>query len=261
MTVRSLLVSGTAAIVHSAGRGAVVAAVVSVSSPAAAQFPSTINPRQLLEMDPPALIRLVNESRPAPVSAVVRAHVLAGLPKKGQVENLDESERRKLAGIAPVLEAAQRGSVYAVKIIDVPHAFVGLHERAVVLITRSALRVLSEKELRAALAHETAHEYVHDEYARATAEDRRSRVQDLELVCDMLAVLTLRAIRQEARSLPAAIEKLEWFNRVLFGYEVDPAHPSVMLRRTVTLALDKKISRAREAGEWPGSPSTPPDRR
>ena len=194
-------------------------------------------------MDPLALARLVDESRPTPVSAAVRAQVLAELPTKGQVRNLDDGERRKLAELAAVLEVAQRESVYAIKVIDVPHAFVGLHERTVVLITRSALRVMSADELRGALAHETAHEYVQDEYKRALAEDRRSRLQDLELVCDILAVMTLRAIGQEARSLPAAIEKLQRFNRFHFGYEVDPDYPDVMLRRSIVLAVEKKISR------------------
>jgi Peptidase family M48 len=194
-------------------------------------------------MDPLALARLVDESRPTPVSAAFKAQVLAALPKNGQVEDLDDRERRKLAGLAPVLEAAQRGSVYAIMIIDVPHAFVGLHERTVVLISRSALRFLSEDELRGALAHETAHEYVNDEYKRARAEDRRSRLQDLELVCDIIAVMTLRAIGQEARSLPAAIEKLQRFNWFHFGHEVDPDYPDVTLRRSIVLAVDKKISR------------------
>ena len=194
-------------------------------------------------MDPLALARLVDESRPTPVSAAFKAQVLAGLPTQGVVRDLDDSERRKLAGLAPVLEVAQRGSVYAIMVIDVPHAFVGLHERTVVLITRSALRVMSADELRGVLAHETAHEYVEDQYKRALAEDRRSRLQDLELVCDMIAVMTLRAIGQEARSLPAAIEKLQRFNWFHFGYEEDPNYPDVMLRRSIVLAVEKKISR------------------
>jgi hypothetical protein len=101
---------------------------------------------------------------------------------------------------------------------------------------------LSEDELRGALAHETAHEYVQDEYMRALAEDRRSRLQDLELVCDIIAVMTLRAIGQEAQSLAAAAEKLQRFNRFHFGYEADPDYPNVMLRRSVVLAVEKKIS-------------------
>jgi hypothetical protein len=43
--------------------------------------------------------------------------------------------QRKLAGLAPLLQAAQRESVYAIKVIDVPQAFVGLHARTVILIS------------------------------------------------------------------------------------------------------------------------------
>jgi hypothetical protein len=200
---------------------------------------------ELLEMDPLALARFLDESRPVPIPEAVRVQVLAGLPGKGVVENLDDGERRKLAGLAPVLEAAQRGSVYVIKVIDVPHAFVGLYERAVILITQPALRVMSEGELRAVVAHEAAHEYVHAEYERAMAGGRRGRLQELELVCDIIAVMTLRAIGQEARSLPAGLEKMLRFNHFHFGYEVDhPEYPSPLLRRSTILALEERLVRA-----------------
>jgi Zn-dependent protease with chaperone function len=67
-----------------------------------------------------------------------------------------------------VLEAAQRASVYAVMVIDEPQARVGLNARTVVL-SRPALTLMSEEELQAVVAHETAHEYVHAEYERAMA--------------------------------------------------------------------------------------------
>ena len=66
------------------------------------------------------------------------------------------------------------------------------------LISLPALRLVSEDQLRAVVAHEAAHEYVHAEYERATAAGRRDQLQDLELVCDIIAVLTLNAIGQEA---------------------------------------------------------------
>jgi Peptidase family M48 len=213
--------------------------------PAAAQLLSTVSSGQLLGMDPVALGRLVDESRPAPLSSAVRAQVLAGLPSKGVVENLDDGARRKLAGLGPVLEAAQRGSVYSVKVIDVPHAFVGLFERSVILITRPALGLLSEDELRAVVAHETAHEYVHAEFERAMAEGRRGRLQDLELVCDIVAVVTLRALGQKAWSLATGIEKLLRFNHFRFGSEIDhPEYPSPLLRRSTMLALEESLLRA-----------------
>ena len=68
-------------------------------------------------------------------------------------------------------------------------------------------------------------------------------LQDLELVCDIIAVMTLHAIGQEAWSLVAGIEKLLRFDRFHFGREMDyPDYPSPLLRRSVALALEKRIS-------------------
>ena len=244
MTIHSLHRSGTAAIVAPARCGALAVAFALAGSSPVAQSLSPSRSGELLAMDPLALVRLLNESRPTPVPAAFRAQVLAGLPKQGEVQDLDEDERRKLAALAPVLEAAQRESVYAIKVIDVPHAFVGLHARTVVLISRPALRLLSGDELRALAAHETAHEYVHAEYERATAEGRSGRLQDLELVCDIIAVVTLHAIGQDARSLASAVERILRFNHFQFGSEMDdPQYPSPLLRRSVALELEKRISR------------------
>jgi hypothetical protein len=208
-------------------------------------LPSGIRSSELVARDPQALVRLLDESRPPPVSLSVRDAVLAGLPRKGQVHDLDSSERRKLAALAPVLAAAQRESAYVVTVIDVPEAFVGLHDRSVLLIARPALRVMSEGELRGIVAHEAGHEYVHAEYQSAMAAGRRDRLQDLELVCDIIAVVILRAIGQEAWSLPAAIAKIETFNRARFGLEAGhPDYPPLLLRRSTILSLEKRFARS-----------------
>lgn len=221
---------------------ALAVALATVGTPASAQLVSTIRPDELVAMEPLALARLLDESRPVPVTPALRAHVLAGLPKQGVVENLDHGARRKLAALAPVLEAAQRGSVYAIKVIDVPQAFVGLHARAVVLISLHALRLLTEEELRAVVAHETGHEYVHAEYGRTMAAGRSERLQELELVCDIIAVVTLHAIGQKASSLVAGIEKLLLFERYHFGRDMEhPDYPSPLLRRSAVLRLEQRI--------------------
>lgn len=125
-----------------------------------------------------------------------------------------------------------------------PQAFVGLHARTVVLISMPALRLMSEDELRALVAHETAHEYIDAEYERAMAEGRSGRLQDLELVCDIIAVITLHAIDQKAFSLVAGIEKIVRFDRAYFGSLEYPDYPTPLLRRSVVLRLEQKISRA-----------------
>lgn len=246
MTTHSVWTSRSASILQPArGVGAFALTVVIGVAPASAQLPRTVRSGDLLAMDPLALTRLLQESRPAPVPVDVTAQVVAGLPTKGQVHNLDDREQRKLAALAPVLEAAERASVYVVMVIDVPEAFVGLHARTVVFITRPALRLLSEVELRALVAHETAHEFVHAEYEHAIAKGRSGRLQDLELVCDIIAVLTLRAIGQEASTLAAGIERLSRFNHFHVGSEMDhPDYPTSLLRRSVMLGLEKRIFQA-----------------
>src|SRR5688500_5889674 len=145
MTIHALLTWGTSAIVHAAGWGALALALAGGS--AAAQSRSDIRPGDLLAMDGLALARFLEESRPDPVSAELKARALAGLPKRGIVEDLDSLARRKLSALGPVLEAVGRASVYDIKVIDVPQAFVGLHERTVLLISLPALRLVSEDQL------------------------------------------------------------------------------------------------------------------
>jgi hypothetical protein len=66
-------------------------------------------------------------------------------------------------------------------------------------------------------------------------------LQDLELICDIIAVMNLHAIGQKASSLVAGIEKLLRFERFHFGTDMDsPDYPSPVLRRSLVLALEKK---------------------
>ena len=60
------------------------------------------------------------------------------------------------------------GTGYGLRLITVGGlAFVGLHARTVLLISREALRLLDAKELLAIGAHELGHDYVWDDYAEA----------------------------------------------------------------------------------------------
>ena len=128
----------------------------------------------------------------------------------------------------------------------------------VVLISLPALRLMTEDELRAVVAHETGHEYVAAQYQRATAEGRTGRLQDLELVCDIIAVVNLHAIGQKAWSLVAGIEKLLWFDRFHFGGIDNPDYPP---RSFVDRSCWRSRKESRESrGTRDASPSSQPDR-
>lgn len=92
--------------------------------------------------------------RPAPVTNEEKARALHSLPAEGEVSQLGGDERRKLEAIEPVLRAHQRIGIYEVRVISVQQAWTGLHERAVLLISLPALRLVNSEELAALVAHE-----------------------------------------------------------------------------------------------------------
>jgi hypothetical protein len=170
--------------------------------------------------------------RPAPVDAEEKAFVLKSLPSEGEVTELTESERQKLKELGPVLRLHAREGVYELKVIALPQAWVGLYERAVLLMSLPALRLLDSEELQAVVAHEIGHEYVWQEYALARTHNDIARLRELELACDALAVLTLARIGVKPDRLVTAVEKGLRFNRDRFGRpNNENSYPSLKARR------------------------------
>ena len=95
--------------------------------------------QNLLATDPNAIARFLETARPAPVSSEDKARVLSTLPLEGEVIDLSASARLKIAALTRLLRATERESVYEIKVIDVPQAAIGLHARAVILISEPAL--------------------------------------------------------------------------------------------------------------------------
>src|SRR6476661_4556575 len=106
---------------------------------------------------------ILRRLRPSPASETDRTRALADVdPDAVVLPNANECT--KLAALEAVLIYHERLHVIEIKLIDVPMAVVGLHDRAVILISRPALQLLSVPELQATVAHEIGHEYF-DDYA------------------------------------------------------------------------------------------------
>lgn len=175
---------------------------------------------------------LLESCRPAPARHDEIAAALAALPPKGEITILQESERRKLAAVRQVLHVHNRAEAYVIKIIDIPQAFTGLHERTVLLISRPALQLLDAEQLQALTAHEVGHEYVWNEYSLAKARTDQARLRELELVCDRIAIATLSQMMLPASPLLTAVEKVFLYNREHFGIASDESrYPSPEARR------------------------------
>jgi hypothetical protein len=204
--------------------------------------------KNLLAMEPGAFARSLKTARPLPVSAEDKARVLSALPEEGEVTNLNAAARQKIAALVDVLRATERASVYEIKVIAVPQAAVGLHARAVILISEAALTLLDADELQALVAHEVGHEYVWTERERAFSLADRNGLKDLELVCDAIAIVTLHELGMDASRLMTGIQKISRFNRQRFGTAINEKdYPTVAERQAFAGAVTAWIS-ARTTG-------------
>ena len=118
------------------------------------------------------------------------------------------------------------------KVVDPPQAWIGVHGRAVLLITHSALRLLSAAELTAIVAHEVGHEYVDSDFRAAQATGNSSEHKRLELACDALAVAMLKDAGLAWEPLAPALEALAAYNLERFGTPLNQGnYPSTKERR------------------------------
>lgn len=83
---------------------------------------------------------------------------------------------------------------------------------AAVLITEPALEILTGEELQAVVAHELGHEYYWNEFEVARHNHDYSELQELELRCDGIAVVTLDHVGVNPERLISAITKLNKYN-------------------------------------------------
>jgi hypothetical protein len=177
--------------------------------------------------------------RPPHIPTDERARILTNLPDEGELTP-DASERRKLAALEPVLFFHERDGVLGVKVIDLPQASLGIYQRAVLLITRPALRVLSAAELQAAVAHEIGHEYFWSEYDDARLAGNVAGRQTLELKCDGIAALTLLALGLDVSRLSSAMRRMIEFNETRGATTETSAYPTVRERERFVRALVKR---------------------
>ena len=154
--------------------------------------------------------------RPAPPS-IFREQVMKDLPKEGNLAPTAQ-EAVKLAIIPLVLAFHGRKDDMEVRLVAGDGlAFAGLHQRTVLLITREALELLDRDELMAVVAHEVGHDYFWDEYDEAQKRGDQHRLQELELRCDGIAVITMEQLRVDIARLVSAATTLRRHNERILG--------------------------------------------
>jgi predicted Zn-dependent protease len=140
--------------------------------------------------------------------------------------------RAKLESLEPILKYHQRNSVIELRVLRAPTATAVFLAGAAVLITEPALEILTAEELQAVVAHELGHEYYWNEFEAARHHHDYSEVQELELRCDGIAVITLEHLGLDPTSLISATAKLNKHN-------LHPASSSPQNQNYV--AFDKRV--------------------
>ena len=180
--------------------------------------------------------------RPIPLSASDRARAIAALPATGELRPT-AGERNKLATVRPILQFHDRVEIIEIKVIDVPQAAVALYARSIVLVSRAALGEFTAAELQAIVAHEMGHELFWAEYERARERKDTRALQEIELKCDGIAVVTMLALRLDLQMLDSAMRKLTHFNERLGATANADGYPD--LRTRVQFVRDLVAMRAK----------------
>jgi hypothetical protein len=171
-----------------------------------------------LHTTPGTLLVNLKLNRPPVLSEQAKAQIIRSLPRDGEVTKLSASERKKLSSLDLVLRLHGRGAAYVVKVVEVPEAVIVLHERSVLLISAPGLALWNAEELQALTAHEIGHEYTWEQYQLARNRKESAGLQQLELYCDGIALLTLAQIGVDPSALTGALKKGIGYNRSHLGF-------------------------------------------
>jgi tetratricopeptide (TPR) repeat protein len=153
----------------------------------------------------------LNRLRPVALAPELRARVLNMISKDDLVLPSAQG-RAKLESLEPILKYHQRNSVIELRVLRAPTATAVFLAGAAVIITEPALEILTAEELQAVVAHELGHEYYWNEFEVARHNHDYSTMQELELRCDGIAVVTLDHVGVNPESLISAITKLNKYN-------------------------------------------------
>jgi len=155
-------------------------------------------------------------------------------------------ERLKVA-LQPVLAYHDRDGKLPIIVIrsEQPKAFVVV--RAALIITSKLMLITSEAEIRGIVAHELAHEYLWDEREQAIKANDESLLREIELFCDVVAALSLKAIGDDPAHFGRALKRMTCVG-VMAGNTTrseTKTHPSLDARVKLNQWLCGQLGQAR----------------
>jgi hypothetical protein len=144
--------------------------------------------------------------------------------------------------LQPVLDYHGRGKMpIYVLWSKQPKAY--LVERAAIIITTRMMVIANDEEIRGVVAHELAHEYVWDEFLKATKEKDWKLRRECELFCDVVAAFTLKEIGDDPASYSRILERLTHvgLNAGTGTRSQSDTHPSLDARKKLNKFLCQRL--------------------
>ena len=122
----------------------------------------------------------------------------------------DTDEARRVREIIlPVLTQFDRAD-YDVVILKQDAPFSGIWRECVILLSTGTVKLLTQKQLRAAVSHDLAHECFIDELVEADRQKKPDAAYHvIEHECDLVAALAGRARGENPAEISAAVERIE----------------------------------------------------
>jgi hypothetical protein len=185
--------------------------------------------------------------RTQPIPPQWRERVRATLPASGELTP-SPAERRKLEALQAVLIYHERDQVFDIKVVDAPQAAIGLHGRAILLISRPALTLVSAEQLQALGAHEVGHDFLWNDFQHVEQTGNKHARHQLELRCDGIAALTLVAMGLDPMRLPPALKKLQRFNQRGGAVLRLGIYPTLRDRERLVKTLAERVTARQPAG-------------
>jgi len=113
------------------------------------------------------------------------------------------------------------------------------------LISENALALTDGEDLQALMAHELGHEYIWAKYERASERGDHTRLKQLELMCDAIAIVILDGLGLDPSRLMTGVEKITRYNREVRWPMVDErGYPTLSERRAFARAVTAWIAGA-----------------
>lgn len=151
-------------------------------------------------------------NRPEPVSRSDKAQLMSGLPLVNATNRV--KDRRQLDGLRsrlqPTLNFYARSGVVDLILFRDPRPIVYSKPGVVVVISTEVMKIVGNDDaaLVGIIAHELAHEYVALQMLRALESGDLTKIRELELFCDAMAVVVLLNLRQDTTRYARALQRI-----------------------------------------------------